>query len=452
VFLWPPKQKRINADRFKGVGQFVRQVLLVVDAARAQAETTGGDVAGLDLGVRLQRVNRVPAQIFAVLFGTGSLYAKDSGPYLSVLQTAQQLRDNGHRITVVGTRNSGGETLAAEWGGISAVPFSRLGPQSLHFAPALKSWLRNGGRFDVVSLQSVWLHSNCQIAAWCREKGTPYMITVHGNFNEVALRISKWKKALALNSFARDLLKNAACFQAICESEIKAMRAFGIRQPICLIPNGIEPLLSTDETPLTEVVAERFRRKRTCLYVGRLHPIKGLDLLLRAWAELKRAAQDWQLIIAGRGDSTYCRELQQMIEELGISESVHMIGPIFDQQKAAWLRLAELYVLPSHSEGLAMAPLEAMAEGVPALITTACNFPQAVEVGAAAAVACSVPGIREGLATLLAKRPHELRPMGAAGRAFVAQNHNWEQICAQLESVYAWMIGTHGPPSILHFG
>lgn len=392
-----------------------------------------------------------PAATFSILFGTGSLYEQDSGPYLSVLQTAQQLRHNGHGITVVGTRNSEQEWLAAEWGGLEVKTFHHLGPPSLHFAPGLKRWLRGCPRFDVVSLQSVWLHSNAQIAAWCRENGVPYMITAHGNFNRVALRISGWKKALALKSYARELLRHAACFQAICQSEIEAMRAFGIRQPICLVPNGIEPAAAEDGDALAELVPERFRHKRTCLYVGRLHPIKGLDLLLQAWAQLKSAAQGWQLIIAGRGDGAYSRRLELLIAELGIGESAHLVGAVFGRQKSAWLRRAELYMLPSRSEGLAMAPLEAMAEGVPALITTACNFPHAVEAGGAVAVTCSLREINEGLAILLSRRPQELCAMGAAGRAFVAQHHNWRHICAQLEGVYAWMAGRQAPPSIVHF-
>jgi poly(glycerol-phosphate) alpha-glucosyltransferase len=137
----------------------------------------------------------IDVERFSVLFATGSLDAQSSGPYLSLHQTARTLQQRGHSVTILGTRDSSLPSTHKEWASFEAIAFRKIGPSSLHWAPAIRGWLRsNGMRFEVASLQSVWLHSNSQVAGWCRDHHVPYVVSVHGNFNHVALQISALKK------------------------------------------------------------------------------------------------------------------------------------------------------------------------------------------------------------------------------------------------------------------
>jgi glycosyltransferase involved in cell wall biosynthesis len=382
----------------------------------------------------------------SIMFAVGSLFKRSSGPFLTTLQTAQELRGHGHQIQVLGTRSSRDIGPPSHWAGIHTVAFPKIGPSTLHFAPRAGHWLRRCNlRPDVVSLEGVWLHLFGKIAQWARRQKVPYLITPHGNFNPFALRISSWKKSLARTWFADHMLRHAACFHAITEQEYQWIRDYGLRQPVCLIPNGVH----TPSTPVQEFPPE-FQGSRTALYIGRLHQIKGLDLLLKAWEQVAGVHPDWQLIIAGNDDGAQ-RDLLTLRSSLRLERSVHFVGPVHGEIKAAWLANCDFFILPSRSEGLAMAPLEAMSYGKPVLLTITSNFPEAAESGAAYEVACDVPGIQQGLRMMMNNDDAQRTAMGAAGRAMVRDRYNWRTICSELEQVYGWLAGRNAAPASVRF-
>ncbi len=382
----------------------------------------------------------------SLLFAVGSLFKRDSGPYLTTLQTAQELRARGHKIQILGTRSNNEIGPPSDWTGIHTVAFPKLGPSTLHCAPRAGHWLRRCNlRPDVISLEGVWLHLFGKIAQWARRQNIPYMITVHGNFNPVALRVSSWKKSLARCWFAGQMLGYAACFHAITEQEYRWIRDYGLKQPVCLIPNGVNmPSTAAHDLP------PEFQGRCTALYIGRLHHIKGLDLLLNAWARVVKLHPEWQLIVAGNDDGAE-RDLLALRSSLHLEKSVQFVGPVHGEMKAAWLANCDFFVLASRSEGLAMAPLEAMSYGKPVLLTRASNFSQAAESGAGLEVACDVDAIQQGLHVMMEKDEAQLRAMGAAGRALVQEQYNWHTVCSELEQVYGWLAGRNAAPASIRF-
>jgi poly(glycerol-phosphate) alpha-glucosyltransferase len=390
----------------------------------------------------------VAARPFSMLFCTGSLYDESSGPYLSLLQTATTLKQRGHQVTVVGTRDHWNQVSPRQWAGIDAQAFRKIGPASMHMAPALARWLRQPHTFDVVSLQSVWLCNHALVAKWCRKHRVPYMVTVHGAFNEVALSISGWRKKLAMRGFAREVLDHATCVHALTEAEYDNIRRFGLKQPVCIIPNGIELPDLAALPSVSNSIPSHLRSKRTCLYLGRLHPIKALDRLILAWSQLGAATDGWQLVLAGDDTDGYRSKLQSLIREQNL-ESVQFVGPVTGEVKQAWLRAADFLVLASHSEGFAMTPLEAMSVGTPVLLTETCNFPEAAQAGAGVQVPSTMDGVREGLLRIMQRSPEELQKMGGQGLELVREHYGWQTICSQLEQVYGWMLGELPPPACL---
>jgi glycosyltransferase involved in cell wall biosynthesis len=379
-----------------------------------------------------------------LLFVTGSVSTKSSGPYLSLLQTAQQLRRCGHGITVLGTRELREKGAPPEWREFNAKVFPKIGPGTLHFGLGVRRWLREQHpKADVMSLEGVWLHIGADVAQWCLENRTPYVITAHGNFNPVALAISSWKKRIAVGTFARRLLAKASCYHALNEAEYRAIRNYGLSQPVFVVPNGIE-MPETNGLAAGQIPQEN-QARRTCLYLGRLHPIKGLDRLLRAWASV-RPGSEWQLVIAGGDTDGYRSKLESIVREQGMREYVRFVGFLDGDLKAAWLRQAEFFVLPSNSEGLPMAALEALSYGTAVLLTEACNLREAESAGAALVVPSSTEGIRDGLAEMTSKSRAELMEMGDRGRCFAAREYDWNVICAKLEGVYRWMAGKGDMP------
>jgi poly(glycerol-phosphate) alpha-glucosyltransferase len=285
------------------------------------------------------------------------------------------------------------------------------------------------------------------VADWCIRRDKPFMMTTHGNFNPIALKVSSWKKWLAKMTFMKPVFDHVTCYQALSEIEYRTLREYGIRKPICVIGNGVE-LPETKQLKSTEdLIPSSLMGRRTCLYLGRLFPIKGIDRLLRGWGRL-HPTDDWQLVIAGDGARAYRTELESIAQQEHC-RNVHFIGFVSGETKTSLLRQAEFLVLPSHSEAFAMTPLEAFSNGTPALLTTACGFPEAAAAGAAMVVASSDEAIFEGLRQMLSMSPEILGAMGEKAITLVRDHYSWEKICAQLEEVYAWMLGDSHIPSCL---
>ena len=297
---------------------------------------------------------------------------------------------------------------------------------------------------DVASLQLPWMHSNALITDFCVRHGTPFMITAHGTFHPEALRISSWKKRLASRTFLRDMFGRAACFQALTEEEAQHIRAAGIRKPVCVIGNGVAlptPLQHIDEGWLPESL----RDHRICLFLGRLHPIKGLERLIAAWARF--APPEWRLVLVGTGEAGFVATLKRLAETAAPGR-IFFAGPAYGDQKSAWIGAAELLVLPSFSEALPMTVLEGLAHGRPSLLTNACGLGSLARQGALFEVDNNAEAIGAGLATVLKLSAETLRIAGDLGRLLVQEHYSWDAKATQLEEVYRWMLGGPTPDTL----
>lgn len=383
-----------------------------------------------------------------LLFTTGSLIQKSSGPYQSLIETGTALRDRGHKLTVLGTVVKGERAVAADWSFADTVALQSLGPASWHIAPALSSWLKKSeASFDAVCIQNIWLKVNSDAAQWAYRRGLPYMITPHGNFNEVALRFSALKKRVARFFLFGKMFERARCFQALNEAEYRAIRAYGIKQPVCVIPHGVAIPLDRPGGDYAGLLPERIHGKKIVLYLGRLHPIKNVDGLLRAWRRLGHGFNEWRLVIAGDGQESYRHHLEELAGALNLHESVEFIGHVEGRMKSAWLSSASVFVLPSYSEGLPVAALEAMAARTPVLLTRACNLPEVENVGAGILTDSTPEVIARDLERLLSRDERELKLMGDRARELVRRNYSWDSVCAQLEEVFWWMKNGGNPPA-----
>jgi poly(glycerol-phosphate) alpha-glucosyltransferase len=158
-------------------------------------------------------------------------------------------------------------------------------------------------------------------------------------------------------------------------------------------------------------------------------------------------ARDWILVIAGWGEKGHGQRLRRIADAHGLGDSLRFVGPQFDDAKAASFACADAFVLPSLSEGLPVAVLEAWSYGLPVLMTEACNLPEGVAAGAALSIATDPAGIAAGLRQLFALSDAERRNIGARGRALVRERFTWASVGAQMAAVYQWVLGGGPPPS-----
>lgn len=303
-------------------------------------------------------------------------------------------------------------------------------------APMLR-WLQaHVRRYDVVHTHGLFGFAPLA-AAWCaRAAGVPYIMRPAGVLDTWGLRNkSRVVKALSLRLIEGPLLCAAAAvhFTTPLEQARAAELALPIR-PIVL-PTGVDMDASTEELLAEPPDAPALEDKRMILYLARIHPIKRVDVLLRAYAALDKR-QPTALVIAGDGDAALVGHLKQLAAELGLERDVYWIGFAKGALKRWLLSRAALLVLPSASENFGMAVVEAMNAGRPVVVTTGCGLADFVsQHGAGLVIDGSLEALRSALAELLGNERRRVT-MGEAGRAAAQRELSLDAFGARLEGLY----------------
>lgn len=288
-------------------------------------------------------------------------------------------------------------------------------------------------RIDCVHLHGLWLDIGRDAAKWSRKRKVDFVVSPHGMLEPWALKHKKWKKDLALFLFQRRDLNQAKAFHACSAQEADNIRRLGFKQPIAVIPNGVElPEIRGQGSEIRE------DNQRTALFLSRINPKKGLPMLLDAWKLV--APANWRLVIAGNDDAQHLPEVEAKIVELGLSEVVEIVGPLFGAAKEHAFREADLFVLPSYSENFGIVVTEALGYEVPVLTTTGCPWQELETKGCGWWVDPTPEGIESGLKSALNTAPHELVQMGVRGRELVIANYLWPAIADKFRSFYAWLL------------
>ena len=192
------------------------------------------------------------------------------------------IRLSDARVSVLTLQDPFTERDRAAWKGIPLRALPRVGPRGLGYSPDLRRTLLDGN-FDLLHNHGIWMFPSCAATRWRAATGRPYLVTPQGMLDPWALRNSAWKKRLAGWLYENSHLRRAACLHALSESEASAIRAYGLKNPICVLPNGIDLPPSLDAPP-PEWEDGGTRGAKVLLYLGRLHPKKNLLNLLGAWA------------------------------------------------------------------------------------------------------------------------------------------------------------------------
>lgn len=317
------------------------------------------------------------------------------------------------------------------------------------YSPELARQLRARMQRDsVVHVHGLWMYPGLLARQLANTSGAVRIVSPHGMLEPWALKNSRWKKRLAAWLFENQNLRTADCLHALCQPEADHIRYYGLKNPIAVIPNGVD-FESHANPPSRAVLESRFpalRGRRWILFLSRIHPKKGLAHLLRAWAKVwkpesgNRKAEDWMLVIAGPDELGHEAEMKLACRELGLENCVTFTGPLHGEEKRAALAGSELFVLPSFSEGFSMAVMEAVAAGLPVMLTPQCNFPELAKAGGAVEVSPDADSCEAGLRQLLALSDSERQAMGQRGKVLVERSYTWSQVADKMFSVYQWLL------------
>jgi glycosyltransferase involved in cell wall biosynthesis len=302
------------------------------------------------------------------------------------------------------------------------VPFARYG-----YTPALGKWLRaNAACYDVIILNGLWNYTSYGTWLALRKSKVPYYVCPHGMLDpwlKHAAPIHHMRRLIFWKLFERKVIRDSrgVLFSAK-EEERLANQSFlrGAYDNSYVLAYGVEDVEGDSRAQSSEFLAKfpRLRGRRYILFLGRIHPKKGLDLLIKAFARLAAEFPDCDLVIAGPDDVGLTPQLKHLGAKSGIDRRIHWTGMLRGNPKWGAFRLADYFVLPSHQENFGISIVEAMSASVPVLVTRKVNIWREVEMcGGGLATADTPDGVAHGLHLLLNLTPAERRVMAEKARA-----------------------------------
>lgn len=311
------------------------------------------------------------------------------------------------------------------------------GPASFGYAPDLVATLLSRN-MDLLHVHGLWMYLSVAARKWARVTGRPYIVSPHGMLDPWALSNNGLKKWLARLLYEDAHLREATYLHALCAQEMDAITAAGIHTPVIVLPNGVEASAAPATPPPWR--ASLPPDARILLFLGRVTPKKRVLELVQAFCLTGKAAKNWHLVVVGPADAQYRTELDAAVSSVPSCDNVHLVGPAYGEERAAAYAAAHAFILPSLSEGLPMAALEAFAFGLPALLTPQCNLPESLDAGAAFAIGTEPGAIAEGLLRLFSMAEDERMLMGQRARRLAAEKFNWDTIATEMAELYRRLV------------
>lgn len=368
-----------------------------------------------------------------------------------VMEVARAQMDAGLDVTVVTTMTCGYPIGAVD---------VRLAADPVATLDSVLSGLR--GDVALVHVHNLWSRYGHRAAVWCRRRGVPYVVSPHGSMTAWALRFRWWKKLPALVAYQWWDLHCAAAFHVTAEREIPPLRRFQLSQPVAVAPLGV----AVDPS----VVLPVEQRTHDVVFVGRIHPVKNLDGLLRAWQLLKHAGRATRLVIAGSNDVGHQEELVALARSLGLSvadfshdlefgkKQIHgggevpvetfrrrlsecqsdvvFTGPVYAAAKDWMYAHARVSVLPSHTENFGGVVVEALAQGTPVIASRGTPWKVLSDASVGWWVEPTPRALADGLCAALQLTLEERRDFAARARAFVFRDYSWNGASGKLSGLY----------------
>ena len=375
----------------------------------------------------------------------GSILNEASGVSYYVPRLCRELSETGHSITLMAigdgdqTSECGYriETCRRAFGN---VPFV----QKLQPSRTMRRKLHEQAReSSVLHVHGLWLLPNIYPSIVARRYSVPLVLAPHGMLGREALRFSRYRKYLMWYVVQRAAVGAASCLHATSEQEYLEIRDFGLSHPVAVVPIGV------DVPRLPSKQRER-HGGRTVLYLGRIHPKKGLDRLISAWGRLENDWPHWKLRIIGPDEGGYLNRLKLQARELSLRR-VSFENPLFGDQKDEAYRTADVFVMPTLNENFAMTVAEALSHETPVICTKGAPWQGLEENRCGWWIDHGKDALTRGLVDAMSRTPDELTAMGVRGRSWMIKSFSWRSIALEMSSVYRWLSDQSSVPHCVRF-
>jgi glycosyltransferase involved in cell wall biosynthesis len=383
-----------------------------------------------------------------------TLSPRYGGPSVAGPELSRELVRQGHQVSLY--------TSDVDGSGHMKVPLERpIQDQGVElgkymFSPRLWRALRdNVAEFDVVHVWSVYGFSTTAAAYWCRKRKVPHLVFPHGSLDPYLRRRNRPRKWVYTKLFAERDYRQANAVMFNTEEEMRLASDWSGLQPPrnsqraqrhVIVPIGIAPEWFA---PAVVGAGERFRRKyallnkRLIVYFGRINFKKGLDILARAFAEIARDRNDLHLVLAGPDNEGYGQKVRHWLAEKGALDKATFTGLLEGEDRFSVLREAEIFALTSYTENFGQSAVEAMASGVPVVISDQVNiWPEVAKAGAGLVVPCDVSATTRALLSLIEDQVRGLE-MGRRGKQWAAEHLPWSVVGNQMAQAYEDIVRSH---------
>lgn len=323
----------------------------------------------------------------------------------------------------------------------------------------LEDLIRNE-KFDIIHGQCIWEPLFHQMRVIADKFKIPYILTPRGTLEPWSLQQSKWKKKIARWLYQDRDLKKCICIYTTAEIEAKHIRDLGFKNPICIIPNGIE----TDGYPCRRNAQ---MVKKQILFLSRIHPKKGIEILIDAFSNINKKRKefsDWKVLIVGNGEIAYIEKLKQYIKTINMQNQIIVSPPVFGKAKIKTYHESSIFCLPSYSENFGMVIAEAMSCGVPAITTDSTPWEllngEKSTMGASLdilgedkrtgwCINLNIENLEKTLLEAMTMNPEELYELGQKGSKLINENFNYRNVAQKNKILYEWILNKKAKPSFI---
>ncbi|MDJ1182289.1 hormogonium polysaccharide biosynthesis glycosyltransferase HpsP [Roseofilum casamattae] len=375
------------------------------------------------------------------------------GPSQMVKGLSAALSDRQIEVTIL-TTNSNGDSGEApldvpldrpvEENGYQIRYFPCFPFRRYKFSPGLLKWLsQHSAQFDIAHIHALFSPLSSAAATVCRQQHLPYLLRPLGTLDPADLRKKRQLKRLYTALWEKGNIAGASAIHFTSSIEAKVSQTFGTQTPEEIIPLGVQ-LPEAPEPGTARAKLGIAKEVPLILYMSRIDPKKGLDLLIPALETLVNEKYEFKWVLAGGNPQNpgYVEQIERQIQASSLAQCTQFAGFVTGELKAALLQDADLFVLPSYYENFGIAVAEAIASGTPVVISTGVYIWEAIQQsGAGWTCGCDVASLTESLRLALSDR-QEREKRGRAGAAYAREHYSWDAIAEQTITVYQKYIQT----------
>ena len=290
---------------------------------------------------------------------------------------------------------------------------------------------------DIIHIHSLWAWPLHCVSRFAQRNVIPVVWSPRGTLESWSLRQKRIKKWMALFLYQRTDLQNSFCIHATSVEEANSIRRLGLKNPIAIIPNGINisnyPMKMWDKNP---------QKKRTLSFLSRIHPKKGIELLLEAWSKMpSEILKSWNVRIAGEGELRYVNHVRKLLSTKYAKFDIEMVGPKYGKEKIDFLHQTDVFILPTYSENFGVAIAEAMACGIPVITTKGAPWKILEERNIGWYTETNVDALVKTLVSALSIELSLLENKGKQSRKIIEENYTMEAVANNYKLLYEWIAG-----------